>query len=248
MGDVVADAGERVDHRLHLVEHAVDDPGQPREWIVRSALREPLAQLAGHDALDPLVHLLHASLGADAQPGASQQTEAEGRQQAQGQRLPHHARYLARLIDVPSHHQDIAAIETSADRPDDRNVGCRLFEQVEPHALHRAIKPQLARQMVDVAGQPRASGIEQSRVLHAPGILPEMIRDRADAAGRRQVCDEVNPCGDHAIGSRDQIVVELPVDEREQADHEQREGGRHGQGPEERAGADQLALVHLAPL
>ena len=91
MGDVVADAGERIDHRLHLVEHAVDDPGQPRERIVRPVLREPLAQLAGHDALDPLVHLLHAPLGAKAEPGTGQQAEAEGRQQAEGQRLPHHA-------------------------------------------------------------------------------------------------------------------------------------------------------------
>ena len=52
--------------------------------------------------------------------------------------------------------------------------------------------------------------------MHAAGILPEMIVDRADAAIRRQLGKEIDLGRDHAIGSRDQVVVDLPVDEPEQ--------------------------------
>ncbi len=35
MGDVVADAGERMDHRLHLIEHAVDDDCEAGKTVRR---------------------------------------------------------------------------------------------------------------------------------------------------------------------------------------------------------------------
>src|SRR6266446_10890373 len=33
VGDVIADAGERVDQRFHLIEHAIDDSGKLRERL-----------------------------------------------------------------------------------------------------------------------------------------------------------------------------------------------------------------------
>ena len=38
MGDVVADAFERMDHRFHFVEHAVDDHGKIRKRLVGIAV------------------------------------------------------------------------------------------------------------------------------------------------------------------------------------------------------------------
>ena len=73
VGDVVADAGERVDHRLHFIEHAVDDDGELRKRLVDVTMRKPLAQIAGDDALDPLIDLFDPLLGAHAQPRAGQQ-------------------------------------------------------------------------------------------------------------------------------------------------------------------------------
>ena len=54
VGDIVADAGQRMDHGLHLVEHAVDDDRQSRKRLVDITMWKPLAQIAGDDALNPL--------------------------------------------------------------------------------------------------------------------------------------------------------------------------------------------------
>ena len=75
MGDVVTDAGERMDHRFHFIEHAVDDDRELRERLVDRSMRKPLAQISGDDALDPLVDLLDPFLRAHAQPCAGQQAE-----------------------------------------------------------------------------------------------------------------------------------------------------------------------------
>ena len=44
VGDVVAHSGERVDHRFHFIEHAIDDDREPRKRVVDVAVWEPLAQ------------------------------------------------------------------------------------------------------------------------------------------------------------------------------------------------------------
>ncbi|WP_245318252.1 hypothetical protein [Bradyrhizobium sp. DOA1] len=81
-----------------------------------------------------------------------------------------------------------------------------------------------------------------------PGILLEMIGNRAGAAVRRQIDHEDDLRRDHAIGPRDQIVVKLPIDEREQSDDEQREGGGDRQSPEKRVRTDELHLTHVGSL
>src|ERR1700752_398664 len=58
VGDVVTYTSERVDHRFHFIEHAIDDDREPRKRIVHVAVWESLAQIAGDDALDPLIYLL----------------------------------------------------------------------------------------------------------------------------------------------------------------------------------------------
>ena len=77
VGDVVADAGERVDHRFHFIEHAIDDDRELRKRLVDGTVRKPLAQIAGDDALNPLVDLLDPLLGAHAQPRAGQQAQTK---------------------------------------------------------------------------------------------------------------------------------------------------------------------------
>ena len=72
MGDVVTYPGERVDHRFHFIEHAVDDDGELRKRLVDVTVWKPLAQITGDDALDALINLLDLLLGAHAQPRASQ--------------------------------------------------------------------------------------------------------------------------------------------------------------------------------
>ena len=122
VGDVVADAGERVDHRFHFIEHAVDDDGELRERLVDITVRKPFAQVAGDDALDPLVDLFDPLLGAHAQPRAGQQAQEKRRQQAQRERLTDDVGDLPRFVDLTSDHQRVAAWHSSGDRADDVNL------------------------------------------------------------------------------------------------------------------------------
>ena len=65
-----------------------------------------------------------------------------------------------------------------------------------------------------------------------------------DAAIGGQRRNEIELPRDHDVGSRDQIVVGLPVDETEQHDDEDREHGRDRERPMEGVRADELRLTH----
>ena len=117
MGDVVADAGQRMDGGFQFIEHAVDDAGEPRERFIDIPVRQPLAQISGDDTLDPQVDLLDASLRTNAQPRAGQQPEAERGQQAKPQRATDHPGDFPGLVDVASNHQYMAVDQGSARRP-----------------------------------------------------------------------------------------------------------------------------------
>ena len=137
VGDVVADAGQRMDHRFHFVEHAVDDAGEPRERLVDIPVRKPLAQVAGDDALDPLVDLLDASSGhersARRRPAARSRTPAAGQAPAPADDPGD----FPGLVDVASDHQYIAVIKAPCDGPDQWSVGLLVVGPRHPHALHR---------------------------------------------------------------------------------------------------------------
>ena len=105
VGDVVADAGQRMDGGFQFIEHAVDDGGEPRERFIDIPVRQPLAQISGDDALDPQVDLLDASLRTNAQPRAGQQPKTERGQQAKPQRAADDPGDFPGLVDVASNHQ-----------------------------------------------------------------------------------------------------------------------------------------------
>ena len=186
MGDVVAHAGERVDHRFHLIEHAVDDDGKLRERLVDIAVRKPFAQVAGDDALDPLVDLFDPLLGAHAEPRARQQAQAECRQQTQRERLADDVGDLPRLVDVAPDHQHVAILQPPADRADYLIAAIRLIHSGDPRSLHRRVDIKAGRQTLHVAGDPVPVGAEQPGKLNAAGILPQMVLDGLEQARRRQ--------------------------------------------------------------
>ena len=76
---------------------------------------------------------------------------------------------------------------------------------------------------IEIAGEPISLWVEQSGKLDAAGILTEMILDRVYTAIERQRSKEVHLRGDHAIGSRNQVVVDVEIDETEQDDDKRRE-------------------------
>ena len=85
--------------------------------------------------------------------------------------------------------------------------------------------------------------------MDAAGILPKMIVERTDPAIGRQRCKEIDLRRNHAIGTRDQVIVDLEVDEAEQDRDESREQGRQRGGPVKRVRAYELHLVlRILPL
>nr|WP_245285269.1 hypothetical protein [Bradyrhizobium sp. WSM3983] len=233
MRDVVTDAGERVDHRLHLIEHAIHDRSESGERIVYFSIGETLTKVAGDDALNPLIDLLDAPLRAHAQPDARQQAKAERRQQPQCEGLAHDGRNLAGLVDIASKQEDIAIVQMPADSPDQRIATRRLANSRSLRSLRPAIDPEAVRHLPEIARKPIAGRIEQSRILHATGVLAKMVRNRISAPIARQGGHEIELLGDHPIGTRDQITVDLPVDKAEYRDHEDGEDDGHSRSPPE---------------
>ena len=209
-----------------------------------SARGKPLAEIASDDAPNVLVHLLHASLSTDAQPGSGQQTEAECRQQPQQQRLPDDEGYLARLIDTPPHHEDVAVGELSARGLDDGIAGRRRTDPIELDAPDRPAEIEMQRQSLNIADNPIPGRIEQACILHAPGILPEMVGNRVVEAAGRQLRQEAELCLDHAVGPHDQVIVDLDVNEGEQPGDEQRQRSCHRGDPEKRARSNEINPPH----
>src|SRR3954468_3490782 len=204
-------------------------------------MRKALAEVAGDDTLNPLIDLLHPPLRAHAQPGSGQQAKAERRQETERKGLAHDARYFAGLVDVPPQHEDIAVFQTPAYRPNQRIA---TADRHYPRGLCRSVDREVPRQLSEIAGKPIAGRIEQSRILNASGILAKVVRDCSGAALARQRCHEIELLSDHAIGSGNQVAVDLPVDEAEQHDHEQGENSGNRRGPAEGVRAYELELAH----
>ena len=66
MRDIVTHPGQAPYESLDLVQHAIDEDRELVERILRAMRRQPLAQLAGNDALDLRVDLFYPPLCAKA--------------------------------------------------------------------------------------------------------------------------------------------------------------------------------------
>jgi hypothetical protein len=123
-------------------------------------MRKTLTQITGDDPLNPLIDLLDPSLGAYAQPGSGQQAKAERRQQSERESLPHDARYLAGLVDVPSQDKDIACFQTPAYRANKRITTWRLTNSRYSRRLRNSVGLEARRELFDIANKPIACRIE----------------------------------------------------------------------------------------
>jgi hypothetical protein len=79
--------------------------------------------------------------------------------------------------------------------------------------------------------------------MDAAGILPKMIVERGDPAIGRQRGEEIDLRRNHAIGTRDQVIIDLEVDEAEQDRDKSREQSRQCGGPVKCVRAYELHLV-----
>ena len=199
--------GERVDHRFHFIEHAIDDGGELRKRLIDVTVWKPLAQIAGDDALDPLVDLFDALLGAHAQPRAGQQAQAaKRRQQTQRQRLTDDMGNFPGFVDLASDHQRVAIRHSPGDRADHVGVPTGWTRPDNRNALDQIVHLEFGRKLFQIARYPVAIRAEQSGILNAPGILLQMVIDRVQPPFDGQSRENVELTGDHSVGSCDQVV------------------------------------------
>ena len=147
------------------------------------------------------------------------------------------------FVDVPPHHQRIAVVEAQRDGPDRHRAGRLVIAAYQQHAPRRDADIKSVRQERDVARNSISVRVEHAGELHAAGILLEMILKRADQAIARQSGEEADLRCDHAIGTRDQVVVDLEVDEPEQYRDEDREQACQCGSPVKRVRAYELHLT-----
>ena len=199
---------------------------------------QTLAQVPRDDTLNPLVDLLHAFLGANTQPGSSQQAKAERRQETERERLSDHLRDLSHLVDVPADHQHLAGLQASSDGSDQQINGICLRGSRNSDALDRPIDPERAWNSLKIAGKSVSIRLEQPRKLDASGIL------RENPTLGRQGRNEIDLLRDHAVGSRDQVAIALPVDKSEQDDDEGCQYACNGGSPPEGIRSYEQQLRH----
>src|ERR1700730_4677116 len=102
MRDVAAEACKGVDESFHLVEHAIDYHGKPGERIVGVPMRESFTQVAGDDALYPLVNLNYSRVGARVQLRTGRQAKKHAGNHTKHERPANDARDLPDFIDISS--------------------------------------------------------------------------------------------------------------------------------------------------
>src|SRR6202171_6717134 len=96
---VIADARKVMDESFHLVEHAIDDHRKFGEGIVGVPMRKSFMQVAGNDALYPLVDLNDTFPGASAQRHAHREAKQHSGNQTKRERPANDACDLPDFID-----------------------------------------------------------------------------------------------------------------------------------------------------
>src|SRR5258705_7277463 len=132
---IIADPGEGVDERFHLVEHAVDDHGEFGEGTVGVPMRESFTQIAGDDALYPRVDLDDAVTGSSTQGDTDRKAKQHGGNQAKRERPANDTCDLPDFIDVPSNRQHVAVRQTSHDQADRLFLPAGFVDPVDDSAL-----------------------------------------------------------------------------------------------------------------
>src|SRR3984885_13763644 len=136
-----------------------------------------------------------------------------------------------RLVHRPANENDIAVLQTPRHCPDQRVARLTTVQPGNADSLYGRVDPDSTRQTLKVAGKSFPLWVEQSGKLDATGVFSEMILDRTHLAVKRQRDKEISLRADHVIGSRDQVVVDIEIDEAEQHNDKRRKKACHREGP-----------------
>ncbi len=130
-------------------------------------MRKPLAEIAGDDALNPLIDFGDPLLRAQAKPCAGQHAQAKRRQQTQCQRLTDDMGNLPGLVDLSSDDQRVAIGHAPRDRANHARVSTGRNRPDDRDTLDRAIHRKPGRNLFEITRYPAAIRAKQSGVLNA---------------------------------------------------------------------------------
>src|SRR5260370_39979296 len=151
---VIADACKGVDESFHLVEHAIDYHRKFGEGIVGLAMRESFTQVAGDDALYPLVDLNDTFPGTSAQRHTDRKAKKHSGKETKRERPANDACDLPDFIDIPSNHQHVTVRQTSPDHADRLLLPTAFVYPVDHSALYRIIDLKIGWQAFHVTRNP----------------------------------------------------------------------------------------------
>src|SRR6266436_6777321 len=119
-------------------------------------MREPFTQIAGDDALYPLVDLDDTVTGSGAQGYTDRKAKQQGGNQAKRERPTNNMCDLPDFIDVSSNHQHVAVRQTSRDQADRLFLPASFVDPVDDSALYRIVGLEIGWQTFQVARDPAA--------------------------------------------------------------------------------------------
>jgi len=197
-------------------------------------MREPFTQVAGDDALHPLVDLEDTPSSPGAQRQADRKAKKDGGKQAARERPANNACDLLNFVGISSDHQYVAIGQTSRDQagrlflstasvyPDDYGVLCCAFHlETGWLAFH-------------IARDPAAIWAKQSDEPNPSQILPYALVDRVEPLAGWQVGKDIHLQTDCTVESHRQVMFHFQVDEPEQCNGESRKCAGYQKGPAER--------------
>ena len=151
---------------------------------------------------------------------------------------------LPGFVDLSSDDQRVAVRQAPGNRADQVGLPPGRSHSLDRDALGGIIHLKPGREPFQVARCAAAVCVEQTGILNASRILLQMLVDRVQPAFVGQAGDEVQLIGNHSVGSRDQVVIGLPIDEAEQQNDEDREHAGYRQRPLKSIRTYDLGLTH----
>src|SRR6266851_2588772 len=241
---VIADARKGMNENLHLVEHAIDYHREFGEGIVGVPMRQSFPQLAGDDALHPLIDFHDTIAGTSAQRHTDSEAKKHGGNQTKRKRPANDACDLPDFFDIPSNQQHIAVRQTSRDQADHLFLPTTFVDPFDHGALYRIIGLEIGWQAFQVTRDPASVRAKQSCELNAARILLQMLIDRVQPPLGRQVGEHADLRGDHAVGSRRQVIFRFQINKPEHRNDKRRKYAGHQKGPAQRRQARELGQLH----
>ncbi|KRR03349.1 hypothetical protein CP49_09975 [Bradyrhizobium valentinum] len=194
-------------------------------------MRDSFTQVAGDNALYPLVDFNDSPAGASVQHYADREAKKYRRKQTKCDRPFNDVRDLRDIIDVSSDQKQVTVRQPSRDQADSLFFPATFVSPVDRSVLYRVVGFKIWRQVFQIARNPAAIWSKQSREPKAARILLQIVVDRVEPTIGRQARKEAALRGDHTVGTHRQVIAYFQIDEAKQCNDKGRKSRGHQYRP-----------------